>query len=195
MDGIPSFDGELAAKSISYVSDNMCYFGTLVGETDSTVIYKFTGVEDHLLIDGIPDDTLTMTFDPADNEPDDGSENEHGVYGLIPRYSKISMCTEGTAHPDANKKTPENGEFTRENYNHCWVATACNMLSKGGYFVKNTNVQLCFETMSNEYYIYDGEASYGGNVTRVFWDYLAQEANITNKKEQIFWKYFTSRKF
>ncbi|MDD6337875.1 MAG: AIDA repeat-containing protein, partial [Lentisphaeria bacterium] len=81
-EGIPGSDGEPAPKSVSYISDNMCYNGTLVSETDSTVTYKFTGVNDYLLIDSIPSDTMQLDVVCGTNDAT-VSKSKNGSFSFI----------------------------------------------------------------------------------------------------------------
>lgn len=80
--GFTGSDGEPAPKSVSYISDNMCYNGTLVSETDSTVTYKFTGVNDYLLIDSIPSDTMQLDVVCGTNDAT-VSKSKNGSFSFI----------------------------------------------------------------------------------------------------------------
>ena len=59
-EGIPGINGEEDKWSVAFLSRDACHYGTKIGETDTTVTYKFTDVNDYLLIDSIPDDTLEL---------------------------------------------------------------------------------------------------------------------------------------
>ena len=99
-EGLSGSEGEPAPKFVTYNSSDMCIFGTLVGETASTMTYKFTGVTDNLLIDSIPDYTLTLDIENA-NERKRGSYTQELISRLISSKIEYKTCK---IYPDVNKK-------------------------------------------------------------------------------------------
>ena len=73
--------------------------------------------------------------------------------------------------PDVNKKFEENKYvWAIENSKHCWLATAVNMIVASGLW--NGDSQSLFNRLSTYYYEIDGKESKGGEVERVFNDFL-----------------------
>ena len=288
MDGIPGSDGEPAPKSVSYVSDNMCYFGTLVGETDSTVTYRFSGVEDYVLTDSLQK-TMTMeagadktageagvdasvinmrsttpiNFDLG-NRPDVNKTgwwktlrvngiNENGAdigltvthtdynysawitvgnridsatncvvtrnynedknnYTIIALFRDVNFFSSDPTYYtavvqiDQQNRTkqmtfkgndltdvtaiPELGIvgkeiFAEEDELHCWIATAVNMMTEGGYLDSSIDPQYCYRVLNMRYFLRDNNKSFSGSSTRVFHDFLYKKLDIEWDKQDI----------
>ena len=110
-----------AQKTVSYISDNKRYDGTAVGETGSTVTYKFTCVEDHVLTDTLLN---TMTMDA-------GADIYAAKNGLLLSTNKIHTGYVLGDKPDVDK-TPWwgtmrfTGIFEEENQSTGIVLTVTN---------------------------------------------------------------------
>ncbi|MBR5078862.1 MAG: C10 family peptidase [Victivallales bacterium] len=76
---------------------------------------------------------------------------------------------------DANKYSANTGTWTNENYNHCWIATAANMLVQQGYYTKGAEQEL-FDLLSKYYYYKKWHKSTGGYAKDIFDELLGENS-------------------
>ena len=76
---------------------------------------------------------------------------------------------------DANKYSSQTGGMTNENYNHCWIATAANMLVQQGYYKKGGEKEL-FDLLSQYYFYKNWHKSKGGYAKDIFAELLGKNS-------------------
>jgi len=124
-----------------YLSSNYACQATKIGETGETVTWQINSIEDYILT-GLANAKMPIVIRQKDNE----SALEQSNTQLEVTCSGNVAVTVNRGLCDANKQ----GYY--EQRNHCWIATAANMLYKCGYLPSGYSAQKCFEDLSSYYF-------------------------------------------